>query len=477
MELTESEFKLFQEFISKNSGLNFDESTKLSLKISLLARIRHKGFEDYSQYYKYIRFHPNGATEFRDLLTLLTINETSFFRNPEQFRGLKKFIIPEILKDNQEKNIKIWSAGCATGEEPYSIAICLLEILHDTKSWNIEILGTDIDKQALSGAKEGIYKQRSLRLTNKKYIEKYFKEDNGRFRLNDNIKDMVSFDYSNLSNTAMYPSPLTGRWDIIFCRNVLIYFKKELVEQIIAKFYREIRDSGYFLVGYSEMLTAYKQDFKAVKYGDLFIYKKEVKPEEPLVPDKDITKEKPDYIYEIQQEAMAERRSPDSSYNKALELFIKEDFDGALKEVKEAIENYPLNSDAHILTARIYFERGVYDEAEKAAKKAIYLDADLAPAHYLLGILYEKLGFREKAVAELELAIKLSPYFPMAFFHLGNLLFSGNKHGALEAYRNAIIACSNLSSDDYLEFAGGFNCGLLTALCRTKIQEIERQSL
>ena len=141
-ELKTEEFKLFQEFICENSGLHFNESMERSLKISLLARLRYKGFENYQQYYTYIKYHPDGDAEFRDLLSSLTINETSFFRNPEQFRVFKNFIIPILKEKNTDRNIRIWSAGCSTGEEPYSVAMSILEVIDSPDLWNIEILAT-----------------------------------------------------------------------------------------------------------------------------------------------------------------------------------------------------------------------------------------------------------------------------------------------------------------------------------------------
>ncbi|MFC2061281.1 CheR family methyltransferase, partial [Elusimicrobiota bacterium] len=276
LELKDNEFKLFQELILEKSGLNFDDSKRKSLKVSLLSRIRYKGFDNYQQYYKYINFHPDGRTEFRDLITLLTINETMFFRNPDQFKILKNNVLPEIINENKDKNIKIWSAGCSTGEEPYSIAICMRELVGFANKWNIEILGVDIDKKALASAKEGIYKTRALRITDKTYIDRYFNENeiDGKYKIKQEIRDMVSFDYFNLAEVP-YPVALNGKWDIIFCRNVLIYFNTDLIEKIIERFYEGIKDGGYLFIGYSEILSAYKNSFSPAKFDGVYIYKKD----------------------------------------------------------------------------------------------------------------------------------------------------------------------------------------------------------
>lgn len=142
--------------------------------------------------------------------------------------------------------------------------------------WNIEILATDIDKKTLVSAKIGVYRQNSFKNTEKKYIESYFKKIDGRFKVSDRVKNMVSFDYFNLAETPV-PAGLKGKWDVVFCRNVLIYFTPDIREKIIKNLCKNIRQNGYLFIGYSEVLTTHAGGFSPVKFNEVFVYKKTAK--------------------------------------------------------------------------------------------------------------------------------------------------------------------------------------------------------
>lgn len=166
--LTKEEFELFQKFIEENSGIYLDESKNESLRVSLLTRVMDKGFNNYKEYYRFLVYHPQGETEFFELLNLITINETSFFRNIPQFVALKEYVLPEIIRRKRNnKTIRIWSAGCSSGEEPYSIAMAILNVLESLQGWNLEILGTDVCKEALDLAEKGVYGKKSVSLVDK----------------------------------------------------------------------------------------------------------------------------------------------------------------------------------------------------------------------------------------------------------------------------------------------------------------------
>ena len=473
-ELTDPDYKLFQEYINRESGLVFNDSTRNSLRISLIARMRYKGFDNYEQYYKYMVLHPDGPTEFRNLITLLTINETSFFRNASHFDVLGEHIIPELLNMNIDKNISIWSAGCSTGEEPYSIAIALQETLRDIDDWNVEILATDIDKKALARAMEGIYKPKALRNTDDKYINKYFEKNDKFYRIGDRVKNMVSFDYINLADNIA-PLPLKGSWDIIFCRNVLIYFKPELIETIIKGFSDSMKDNGYLFIGFSEMLAGNNKSFRPARFDEVFVYKKQgalaaaKKQDKKLSPAINVQHMKE----EASRAHLEERERANSLYSEAFEIFIKEDFDTALEKVKESLKLDPFNPYSLILSARIYFEREQYVDAWEACDSAINLAAFLAEAHYILGIVYEKYNLIEHSVRELNKSIELKPSFIMARFALARIVAESDKKSAIQQYKEAIRICSEKSPDEFVDFSGGFTCRPLIDLCKKKIKRIK----
>jgi chemotaxis protein methyltransferase CheR len=224
MQLNEQEIDLFAAYINEFTGLNFEEK-KYSLKKSIEERIDYYDFKENHHYYEYLKFHPDGPVELRNLLTLITTNETFFFRNIPQFNVLRENILPEIIKSKlrdasysskRKPVLSIWSAGCSSGEEPYSIAMAVMETIKFFQECDIEILGTDIDKSMLGLAREGIYYERKLRNLGKYYIEKYFSEtDNGEYKLRKEVKDLCTFDYFNLVEEP-YPLSFFGKWDIIF---------------------------------------------------------------------------------------------------------------------------------------------------------------------------------------------------------------------------------------------------------------------
>jgi len=471
MDLKSSDFKLFQEIISEKSGLHFTESKKEALRVSLLTRIKFREFENFKQYYRFLKVHPDGENEFRELLTLLTINETSFFRNPEQFDVLKKSVLTELIEKNTDRNIKIWSAGCSTGEEPYSIAITLLETINNPDLWNIELLGTDVDKSALSLAKEGVYRKKSLRITPKEYIDKYFIPENGGFIIGDKVKKMVNFDYFNLTD-EMYPAPLKGKWDIIFCRNVLIYFNQENVSKTIKKFSESLNENGYFFPGYSEILSTYESYFKPVRFGGIYVYRKKVKQAEPEAEQKKETGR-----LEISARLKKEKEKAETLYKKAVEYFIREEFEQSLDSVEKSLELDSMNPGAHLIKGRIYFERSLYEKAQMSCREAAYLNPFMPEAHYMLGLTFAKLGKTDEALNELRTAVSLNRNFAMAYYNIAVLLETRDRKEALREYIKAVKAADKQPEDEFMELSGGFTEKLLIDICRKKIKEIKKELL
>jgi chemotaxis protein methyltransferase CheR len=252
-ELGNKEFSLFRDIIFKESGINLTERKKTLMHSRLMRRLRALNIDNYKTYYKYL--NNNYQEEIINLINCITTNKTDFFREPRHFEFLKNVVFPEFEKRNKNR-IRIWSAGCSTGEEPYSIAITVAEYFKNRRKPDIKILATDIDTDVLKKAILGIYKNENYGEVEGNFTRDYFLkgkgESSGLYNVMASIKNMVTFKRLNLLSESY---PMKGQFDIIFCRNVIIYFDKKTKDELIHKFHKYLTDDGYFFAGHSESLT------------------------------------------------------------------------------------------------------------------------------------------------------------------------------------------------------------------------------
>jgi chemotaxis protein methyltransferase CheR len=237
--------------------------------------LRAKGLKKYSEYFDLLRRDFSGK-ELKELFVEVTTNETSFYRNPPQIDAYWKKVLPEIAaqkKKTMSKNLKIWSSASSTGEEPYTLAILALESKSlFTPGTKIEILASDISQQVLEKAKAGIYDSYTLRNMPKNLISKYFVEKDKKFHIKQEVKDIVKFQYFNLIDYSSYLR--LGKMDIIFCRNVLIYFDENVKRQVIDSFYNILNKNGYLFIGHSESLHNISKKFELIHFMKALAYKK-----------------------------------------------------------------------------------------------------------------------------------------------------------------------------------------------------------
>ncbi len=269
--LTEQEFDRFAKLIYEESGI-FLKSVKITLLSNRLRkRLKALNFENYSDYYSYIQNLTDRSKEIEALLDVVSTNETYFFRNEKQFEAFQMKCMPDIIsKKQKEKKIRIWSAGCSTGEEPYTIGICLFELMPQLRGWQIEVIATDIAISVLDFAKKGEYSGRRIDKVKPELLQKYFINDSNRpefYTIKDEIKNLITFKMLNLFKDA-FPMDM----DIIFCRNVMIYFDKEHQKKLLSGFYKSISKSGYLFLGHSETIHTISDDFVYKKVLDTPIY-------------------------------------------------------------------------------------------------------------------------------------------------------------------------------------------------------------
>lgn len=257
--LSEDVFRLIRDIIRDYCGLYFDDSSKYILEKRLTRRIRNHQFNDFRDYYRFIRYDRNSEEEFSAIIDVLTVNETYFFREMNQLRALNDEILEELKETNKDRKIlRIWSAGCSTGEEPYTIAMMINE-KGIFNGWDIEIHGSDINQRVLQTARKGVYRKNSFRTTEPYYMLKYFIEEDGTYRIGDNIRKYVNFSYLNLLDP--FKTKFMGKMDVILCRNVLIYFDSASRKKVIENFYDRLTDGGYLLLGHAESLINISTSF------------------------------------------------------------------------------------------------------------------------------------------------------------------------------------------------------------------------
>jgi chemotaxis protein methyltransferase CheR len=268
-------FRLLRDFIHGYCGIYFDDGSKFLLERRLMRRLEQRQLRSFEEYYHFLRYDRKREEEIAVLVDNLTTNETYFFRESPQLRAFSEEILPElreVLADR--KVIRIWSAGCSTGEEPYTIAILLLESGDWWRDWQVEILGSDINQRVLHTARKGVYKKSAHRVTSPEMLAKYFiEEEKGNYRIADRVRELVSFSYLNLLDP--YKTSLISNMDIIFCRNVIIYFDKEAKKKVIESFYEKLRKGGYLLLGHSESLINISNAFALRTLKNDMVYQKQ----------------------------------------------------------------------------------------------------------------------------------------------------------------------------------------------------------
>ena len=252
---SEEDFRLVRDMIHDNCGLSFESDVGSILARRLAKRLAFLGIRDFRGYYQLLKYGRDREQEFSDLMDLLTTNETYFFREIFQLRALTDEVIPDLLqrrgKNSGEKPLRIWSAGCSTGEEPYTVAMLLLET-GCVKGVPVEIIGTDISHRVLQHARRGVYGDSAFRATDEYYRRKYFRHEGDGFRIIDAVRDLVTISHLNLLDEAR--AALISRVDIILCRNVMIYFDRPVRVRVAEVFYRALREGGYLLLGHADSL-------------------------------------------------------------------------------------------------------------------------------------------------------------------------------------------------------------------------------
>ncbi len=268
-DISEKEFFLLRDYIHQNFGIYFSKDKCSMLRMKLYPRVIALSFSSYSEYLNHVKYHPERKEEIPKMISALVNNETYFFREYKQLQLLMNVVFPELEKrKNKISSVNILSAGCSTGEEVYSLAI----LCRESGYFNSKIKGLDISRKALMVAENASYKERSFRLTESKYREKYFQHCNSGFKPVNSVRENVTFVEGNIVDEECWKT--LGRQDIIFCRNVLIYFSSEKTEEAVNLMHKSLNRGGYLFLGHSEILRTNRDQFEIERHSGTMVFRK-----------------------------------------------------------------------------------------------------------------------------------------------------------------------------------------------------------
>jgi len=266
------EFRLLRDLIAQKTGITYGQDARALLERRLRERLAALSLRSYGEYFQYLRFNPRASVEWDEAIEQLTTSETYFFREDYQLRAFKNEVLPMLAAQAKaRRTLSIWSAGCSTGEEVYTLAILVFESrLFD--GWDIRIFGSDISRRCVAAARAGVYGPASFRVTSPEQKRSYFVERSDGMHVHDRIRETCQFGQLNLLDDSR--ARLLGRVDAIFCRNVLIYFDAHARKRVIDVFHERLYPGGVLFLGHSESLLNVSTAFELLHLKEDLVYRK-----------------------------------------------------------------------------------------------------------------------------------------------------------------------------------------------------------
>ena len=480
-----TDIEQFRSTVTCHLGLQYEDAKLDYLADVIRQRMQSVGrarFASCSAYLGHLGASPKGSAEWRSLAEQLTVNETFFFRNTDNFLALAQNVLPERIRAKaQTKQLRILSAGCSSGDEPYSLAIMVREALPDLAAWDVKIIGLDINPAILLKATQARYSEWSLRATSDERRRRYFREDGADFVLAPEIQKMVCFEERNLVDE----DPLLWQslaCDLVFCRNVLMYFAPETARGVVRRISQALLPGGFLFLGHAETLRGITPEFHLCHTHDTFYYQQrdacEVaapatwrphpqKPVEDFLPQ--VVESTASGGYAIQTPLTVPARAWDLSL--VLEAVRHERFADALALIGSLPADAHEDPDALLLRAVLLTNHGRINEAEEVCRRLLALDELNAGAHYLMALCREHDGEPQRAIEHGLKAIYVDPGFAMPHLHLGILATrSGDAATAQRELGQALILLASEDASRILLFGGGFSRDALLQLCSTQLR-------
>lgn len=502
--MPDAQLSLISESIARHFGLHFPRERWADLERGVRAAAEecdsHRDLESYIEALLSSALTPGNVDA---LASHLTIGETYFFRERRSLEVFAEEIMPELTRAHSSSGspIRIWSAGCATGEEPYSVAMVLSKWMAALRG--IEILGTDVNIRSLHRASKGIYADWSFRGTPPWVRNTFFKaNDDGRWAIVPAIKQMVEFAPLNLMDDTYPPlSNGTNGMDVIFCRNVLMYFTPEALRKVIRRLYGYLATDGWLIVSPTETSHELFSDFATVSFGDVTLYRKSnkrllVAPTLPVCNEQRSSVQQPARVDEARPFAASVRQAnpnaqdadpgavstdlPAASFAQALRLYEQGRYEEAVRTTDALLSENGSDTQAMFLRARIDANQGKLDEALVWCDKAIATDKMAPRAHYLRAMILQEQGSIAGATLALKQAVYAEPHFVLGHFALGNLaLKDGRRKESVKYFENVLLLLARYQPDDIVPESEGLSAGRLREMilrpCATVAAPTEQQ--
>lgn len=452
----------------ERAGLKINPDGYHGLKLALTARMPALGISDAEEYVRRLR-QLAGEHELRSLLPLVTVGHTEFFRDTRQFRALEGNILPRVLREArlEDRRVKIWSAGCATGEEPYSLAIVLDEL--GARPSEVELWATDLNLAAIESAKIGRYTPRRLAAMSEDRLRRYFDFLADGYQVKQALRQYVRFEGHNLA-APVFPKVAPSSYDLVLCRNVIIYFDLPTIRALMDRFLDALRPGGLLLLGYSESLFQVYDRFEMVEIEGAFVYRRPVGPLPARIPRSIQTPMAPmpavrgsTAVRAVSLHAPQEplrlapapapgtarkpesvpppppRRSPPERMAAVGRRIVRGDFDAALQETRSLLETEPHDLDAMLTLGNLLSLLGHHEGARSAFATALQREPLCVEARVFGAMAALQESKLQDAKAELQKALFLEPTLSVGHYLLAQVQEKlGDHEGARRSYRNAV---------------------------------------
>lgn len=476
--LSAEAFLRLRDWLASFSGVYLDAAQQRMLEQGLSLRMAATGL-NLTDYERQIA-QPSGHDELRCLVEQVLNHETSFFRNGPHMRALREVVLPNLHRRKPiGEPIRIWSAGCASGEEPYSLAMMALEALGAPPARPVEVYATDLSAEVLNRARTGVYRGRTLNNVPPEMLDRYFTPAGESYTLKAPVRALVQFAQLNLLDP--FP-PIVQGVDAIFCQNVTIYFQAETRRRLIERFYACLPPAGMLFLGFSETLWNVFDAFHSHEIAGAYVYVKDQPlprraqtparpPSAPPQPPRPAVRQRVSRV----QHTPEQERPPDHRHDGELLAQAREHLeqgrpDAAIEVLRRVAPQSPLAARAMMLIAQAHADRGQMDLAIAEVRRALELDRLDEQAYVLLGTIYSREGLWNQAVQELERARYLNAGSPLVSFHLAAAYQGIARHDLAEReYRAALRKLETHASDALLD---GVAVDWLRDTCRRKLLEL-----
>ncbi|MBN1485080.1 MAG: tetratricopeptide repeat protein [Chloroflexia bacterium] len=495
--LSDQEYERFRLLIQERSGLHFPDKRRQDLWRGLKRAFEEMDSPDWTSYYQLLLASSTDGEVWERLICQITIGETYFFRNRPQFEALRQRILPELiqLKRSQGQYLRIWSAGCATGEEPYSIAMLLRELLPDLSAWNVTILATDINREALSQAQKGRYGNWSFREKGwEQFQQRYFSREHKHWELAPVVREMVSFAYLNLVEDT-YPSLAnnTVAFDLIICRNVTIYFTPEITQRVVEQLYEALVKGGWLIVGHSEPSPLIYRRFEPRNFPGAVLYQKSAKEEGALqlswleqalsgrpgeaptwleLPPLAVLRPPLVPPAAVEAEPIAAQEPVVEPCEQAEAFLQQGQAEQALEILQQVLQQDRGCARAYYLLGKVQADRGYWPEAQQWCEKAVAQNPLLTEGHFLLALVHSQQDNFEAALASMKRVVYLERKAVLGHFWLANIYGElGDEARARKSLQNTRALLQDLPVLAPIPWSDGMTAGRLLHAVRQRLRE------